>query len=150
MKNNTHECSLTNSQALKLVRHNWKVADQRFANARKRRGSLGLAIRYDEPYQGAEGEDGREDRMLSDRGSGAAVIRMLDRQPDWFIEAVTVFEALEGVEKAVVDALFQDLRPAVAARIAGVSRQHVYRVIKAVRAKLEFAHRLWKADHEGV
>ena len=125
----------------------WADADdRRQAEAKKRKAMWNGAIRYNDPLKDENGDD-QEDRSLSDRGKGAEIIYQLDRQPEWFDTVVKVIDSLEGVEKAVVDALFQDLRPAVAAKIAGVNRQRVYRVMESLRGKLAEAHRLWKMEH---
>jgi len=133
---------LSESQTYKMLRHRAEVSDFRQANAEKRRAFMAGAIRYDDPLKDERGYD-REDASLSDRGKGAEIVYMLDRQPEWFDEMVKVLKELKGVERDVVNALFQDLRPQVAARLAGVNRQRVYRVRDSLRQKLARAHELW-------
>lgn len=131
-----------NARTYKMLKHHAEVDDLRQANAAKRRAMWDGAIRYDNPLQDENGDD-KEDRSLSDRGKGAEIIYMPDRQPEWFDEMVGVLDKLEGVERDVVNALFVDLRPQVAARIAGVNRQRIYRVMAKLREKLARAHELW-------
>lgn len=134
----------TPSGILKMLNRRAEVSDFRQANAKCRRVFWNAAIRYDNPLKDENGDD-QEDRSLSDRGRGAAIVRSFGDDPAWFKEFNRVIDSLEGVEAKVIDALFKDMRPAVAARIAEVSRQTVYRVIDSVRDKLVKAHRLWAA-----
>lgn len=135
----------TPSSILKMLKRNAEISDYRQANAKCRRAFWNGAIRYDNPLKDENGDD-QEDRSLSDRGKGAAIIRSFGDDPAWLKEFNRVVDSLEGVEEKVMDALFVDMRPAVAARIAGVSRQTVYRVLESVRGKLAKAHTLWASD----
>ena len=129
----------------KMLDHRAEVNDFRQANAKCRRAFWNGAIRYDNPFKDEYGDD-REDHSLSDRGKGAATVRELGDDPAWLTEFNRVVDSLEGTEAKVVDALFQDMRPAYAARIAGVSRPTVYKVIASMREKLSKAHTLWKSE----
>ena len=136
----------THSSGIKrMLNRRAEVDDFRQGNAKCRRAFCNGAIRYDNPLKDENGDD-QEDRSLSDRGKGAKIIRSFGDDPAWFTEFNRVTDSLKGVEAKVVDALFQDMRPAVAARIAEVSRQTVYRVIQSVRGKLLKAHELWAAE----
>ena len=83
--------------------------------------------------------------LLSDRGRGAAVIRSLGKEPLWLRLFNRAYDALDAQDKEIVDALFVDMRPAVAARIANTNRQRVYRVIARFRELLIPAFREWKS-----
>ena len=136
----------SNSSGVKrMLNYRAEVDDFRKNNAKCRRAFCNGAIRYDNPLKDENGDD-QEDRSLSDRGKGAKIIRSFGDDPAWLTEFNRVVDSLKGVEAKVIDALFQDMRPAVAARIAEVSRQTVYRVIKSVRGKLLKAHELWAAE----
>lgn len=148
--NEKTETTLTNAQAYKLVSRRWEINDHRFASAQKRRATLTGAIRYDEPFVGDDGEDMREDRSLSDCGKGADYVRTLGMKPAWLSEMERVLDTLDEDERRVVDALFVDLRPAKAARIAGVSRSRVYRVMAALRDKLAPAYALLNETCEHI
>lgn len=136
----------SNSSGVKrMLNYRAEVDDFRKNNAKCRRAFCNGAIRYDNPLKDENGDD-QEDRSLSDRGKGAKIIRSFGDDPAWLTEFNRVVDSLKGVEAKVIDALFQDMRPAVAARIAEVSRQTVYRVIQSVRGKLLKAHELWAAE----
>jgi capsular polysaccharide biosynthesis protein len=64
--------------------------------------------------------------------------------PLWVALFDLAYEVQSEKDKKVIDALFQDMRPAVAARIANTNRQHVYRVIDRFRRDLVAAHVAWK------
>lgn len=129
----------------KMLNHRAEVDDFRQANAKCRREFWNGAIRYDNPLKDEYGDD-QEDHSLSDRGKGAATVRALGDDPAWLKEFNRVIDSLEGTEAKVVDALFQDMRPANAARIAGVSRPTVYKVIASMRDKLSKAYALWARE----
>ena len=118
--------------------------DERQAFAKKRADFCGKAIRHDDCR---EDEDGHpmENTALSDRGRGAAVIRSLGKEPLWLRLFNRAYDALDAQDKEIVDALFVDMRPAVAARIANTNRQRVYRVIARFRELLIPAFREWKS-----
>ena len=128
----------------KFLAHRAEVDDFRQANAGKRRQFWNGALRYDAPLKDENGND-CEDRTLSDNGKAAELIRLGGEKPLWFIEMTRVLrDELDEVESRVVDALIEDMRPAVAARIVGVNRQRVYRVLDKLRVKLAKAHALYK------
>lgn len=134
-----------NSRLAKTLKRRAEIAEYRFGEAKCRKAFCNGAIRYDNPLKDEYGDD-QEDRSLSDRGKGAAFVRALGDDPAWLAEFNRVMSSLEGTEAKVVDALFQDLRPAAAARIAGVSRPTVYKVLASVRSKLARAYSLWQAE----
>ena len=117
--------------------------DQRQAFAKKRADFWGKAIRHDECR---EDEDGHpmENTALSDRGRGAEIIRSHGRDPLWLRLFNRAYDALDDQDKEIVDALFVDMRPAVAARIANTNRQRVYRVIARFREQLIPAFRAYR------
>ena len=117
--------------------------DRRQALAKKRAAFWGKAIRYDDCR---EDEDGHpiENAVLSDRGRGAAIIRSFGEDPLWLRLFNRAYNALDEQDKEIVDALFVDTRPAVAARIANTNRQRVYRVIARFRKMLIPAFRAYQ------
>ena len=134
----------TQSSGIKrMLNRRAEVDDFRQGNAKCRRAFCNGAIRYDNPLKDENGDD-QEDRSLSDRGKGAKIIRSFGDDPAWFTEFNRVTDSLKGVEAKVVDALFQDMRPTQAARIACVSRQTVYRALRRFREKLIPAYCAWQ------
>lgn len=152
---------MTNDKWYKILSHRADIAEFRFETAEKRRAFNAWAIRFDVPALDDEGHP-MEDRSLSDRGKGkVAIYTELDRGgyagcvtlpdgcqvpipvPKWQVEFERVLNSLEPKDRDIVEALFVDLRPAVAARIAGVSRCRVYRVMAALKEKLAKAHKMW-------
>lgn len=159
---------MTNEKAYKMLRHRADVDEHRFENAAKRRAFNAGAIRYDKPFVDDEGNP-MEDRSLSDCGKGAAALYSeLDRGgyaecvilpdgrqvpvvvPKWQLEFGRIVDSLDSKDRAVVAALFADMRPAVAARIAGVNRRRVYRVMDTLKAKLVHVHEMWLSHISGV
>lgn len=117
--------------------------DQRQAFAKKRAAFWGKAIRHDDCR---EDEDGHpmENTALSDRGQGAAKIRTFGKDPLWLRLFNRAYDALDEQDKEIVDALFVDMRPAAAARIADTNRQRVYRVIARFREMLAPAYKAYR------
>ena len=134
-----------NSGIAKMLKHRAEVNDYRQANSSRTRKFWDGAIRYDAPLLDEDG-DQQEDRSLSDRGKGAARIYSLGLEPAWLTEFNRVVDSLDGTELKVVVALFRDMRPARAARLAGVGRRTVYRVMDSLRVKLGEAYRLWQNE----
>lgn len=120
-----------------------EIDDIRQANAAKRSAVMGKALRLDDCLKDDHGKD-RENRLMSDRGRGAADIRKASENELWLDLFNAAYDSLPDSDKVVVDALFQDLRPAAAARIANTNRQHVYRVIDRFSEKLVPAYLAWK------
>lgn len=120
-----------------------EIDDIRQANAKKRAAFTGKALRFDDCLKDDHGKD-RENRLMSDRGRGAAEIRRAGENELWLDLFNAVYDGLPDADKKIVDALFQDMRPAVAARIAETNRQHVYRVIRRFGEKLVPAYLAWK------
>lgn len=137
--------TLDYTRIAKMLKHRAEVNDHRQANSARHRKFWDGAIRYDAPLLDEDG-DPQEDHALSDRGKGAATIFTLGGKPAWLREFDRVMDSLEGTELNVVIALFRDMRPARAARLAGVSRRTVYRVMDSLRVKLAEAHRLWRVQ----
>lgn len=129
---------------LNTMRFNADKYDQRQANAKKRAAFMGKAIRYDDCREDEDGHQ-MENAALSDCGRGAAVIYAFGELPLWRRRFDRAYDALDDKEKVVIDALFSDMRPAVAARIANTNRQRVYRIMAKFRELLLPAHRAWKA-----
>lgn len=120
-----------------------EIDDIRQANAKKRAAFTGKALRLDDCLKDDHGKD-RENRLMSDRGKGAAEIRKGGESELWLDLFNAAYDALPESDKKVVDALFQDMRPAAAARIASTNRQQVYRVIERFRKSLVPAYLAWK------
>lgn len=120
-----------------------EIDDIRKANARKRAAFTGKALRLDDCLKDDHGRD-RENRLMSDRGKGAEEIRRAGENPVWHDLFNKAYDELPDNDRAVIDALFQDMRPAQAARIAGVSRQTVYRALRRFRERLIPAYRAWQ------
>ena len=120
-----------------------EIDDIRRANAKKRAAFTGKALRLDDCLKDDHGRD-RENRLMSDRGKGAEAIRRAGENPVWYDLFNAAYDELPDNDRAVIDALFQDMRPAQAARIAGVSRQTVYRALGRFREKLIPAYRAWQ------
>ena len=116
--------------------------DIRQANAKKRAAFTGKALRLDDCLKDDHGKD-RENRLMSDRGRGAAEIRRAGENELWLDLFNAAYDSLSDSDRVVVDALFQDLRPAAAARIANTNRQRVYRVIDRFSEKLVPAYLAW-------
>ena len=135
---------MNNESVYKMLQHRAEVSDFRQANADKRRPFWNGAIRYDAPLKDERGND-QEDRSLSDNNKGAEAIYRLGREPAWKVEMERILRGLDVVEQRIVEALFEDPRPACAARIAGTNRQRVYRVMTKLKEKLVVAHALLKA-----
>ncbi len=152
---------MTNEETYKMLRHRADVDEHRFENAAKRRAFNVGAIRYDKPFIDDEGNP-MEDRSLSDCGKGAAALyaeldcgdcvgyatlpdgcQVSVVMPKWQFEFGRVVDSLNPKDRGIVEALFVDMRPGVAARIAGVNRRRVYRVIDALKAKLVHVHEMW-------
>lgn len=141
-----HTMKATNNSGIaKMLKHRAEVNDYRQANSSRTRKFWDGAIRYDAPLLDEDG-DPQEDRSLSDRGKGAARIYSLGLEPAWLTEFNRVVDSLDGTELKVVVALFRDMRPARAARLAGVGRRTVYRVMDSLRVKLGEAYRLWQNE----
>ena len=121
-----------------------EIDDIRQANAAKRSAVMGKALRLDDCLKDDHGKD-RENRLMSDRGRGAADIRKAGENELWLDLFNAAYDSLSDSDRVVVDALFQDLRPAAAARIANTNRQRVYRIMAKFRELLLPAHRAWKA-----
>ena len=135
---------MNNENVYRMLKHRAEVRDFRQANADKRRPFWNGAYRYDAPLKDERGKE-QEDRTLSDKNKGAEVIYRLGQDPAWKVEMVRVLDGLDKVEQRIVDALFEDPRPACAARIAGTNRQRIYRVMAKLKTKLAQAHALLKA-----
>lgn len=120
-----------------------EIDDIRQANAKKRAAFAGKALRLDDYLKDDHGRD-RENRLMSDRGKGAEEIRRAGENPVWYDLFNKAYDELPDNDKAVIDALFHDMRPAQAARIACVSRQTVYRALRRFREKLIPAYCAWQ------
>ena len=142
MKNRKGQ-ELRNSPLYKAMSRRAEIDDIRQANTAKRRLVMGKALRLDDCLKDDHGKD-RENRLLSDRGRGAAEIRRAGENELWHDLFDAAYDSLSDADRKVVDALFEDMRPAVAARIAGTNRQHVYRMIARFRGKLVPAYLAWK------
>lgn len=125
------------------MRRRAECYDIRQAKAKKRAVFAGGAIRLDDCLKDERGNE-RENAALSDRGRGAEDIRSTNEGLLWVSLFDLAYEVQTEDDKKVIDALFQDMRPAVAARIANTNRQHVYRVIDRFRRDLVAAHLAWK------
>ena len=135
----------------KALDHRAHVDDIRWANAKKRRAFWGGAIRLDDALRDDNGDE-KENACLGDGGCGAALIRLAGEgtpEPDW---PDVLAKCLGGIAagsrlQAFYLALLQDLRPAVAARLAGVSRMQAYRYLAQLRELLAPAHEAWRRLH---
>lgn len=116
-----------------------EIDDIRQANAKKRIAFLGKAMRLDDCLTDERGKE-RENAAFSDRGREAARIRSASELPLWRELFDLAYQAQRESDKKIIDALFSDVRPAFAARIAGTNRQCVYRVIKRFRRDLSAAY----------
>lgn len=142
MKNRKGQ-ELRNSPLYKAMSRRVEIDDIRQANAAKRRLVMGKALRLDDCLKDDHGKD-RENRLVSDRGRGAEEIRRAGENEPWMDLFNEAYDALSDSDKKVVDALFEDMRPAVAARVANTNRQHVYRVIGRFKEKLVPAYLAWR------
>ena len=120
-----------------------EIDDIRQANAKKRAAFTGKALRLDDCLKDDHGKD-RENRLMSDCGRGAAEIRRAGEKELWLDLFDAAYDGLSDGDRKVVDALFQDTRPTVAARIAETNRQHVYRVIWRFSEMLVPSYLAWK------
>ena len=135
----------------KALDHRAHVDDIRWANAAKRRAFWGGAIRLDDALKDDNG-DQRESACLGDGGCAAALIRLAGEEapePDW---PSVLSDCLKGIAagsrlQAFYFALLQDLRPAVAARLVGISRMQAYRYLAQLRELLAPAHEAWRRLH---
>ena len=134
---------LRDTPLYRVMKRNAEVDDIRKANAAKRAAFTGKAARLDDCLKDERGKE-REIAAFSDRGRGAEDIRSAMEGPLWVALFDLAYEVQSEKDKKVIDALFQDMRPAVAARIANTNRQHVYRVIDRFRRDLVAAHVAWK------
>ena len=135
----------------KALDHRAHVDDIRWANAKKRRAFWGGAIRLDDALRDDNGDE-KENACLGDGGRAAALIRLAGEVtpgPDW---PDVLAACLKGIAagsrlQAFYLALLQDLRPAVAARLAGVSRMQAYRYLAQLRELLAPAYEAWRRLH---
>ena len=141
--NNRKNEELRDTPLYKAMKRYAEIDDIRQANASKRAAFTGKAARLDDCLKDDHGKN-RENGHLSDRGKGAADVRKAGEDELWLNLFNAAYDALPDADKKVVDALFQDMRPAAAARIAETNRQHVYRVIGRFRKKLIPAYLAWK------
>ena len=128
----------------RTIRHHADCYDIRQAKAKKRRKFGYDSLKLDDVLKDEDGHT-MENAALGDRGRGAEVIRSLGKEPLWLRLFNRAYDALDAQDKEIVDALFVDMRPAVAARIANTNRQRVYRVIARFRELLIPAFRDWKS-----
>lgn len=119
----------------KILRHNAEVDDIRQATAKKRAPFTSMALRLDDCLKDENGDE-RENSLLSDGGRAAQLIRSMGEKEEWVDELENVLDNLSATEQKVVEALDEDPRPAVAARIANTSRQQVYRIMKRLQKRL--------------
>lgn len=135
----------------KALDHRAHVDDIRWANAKKRRAFWGGAIRLDDALRDDNGDE-KENACLGDGGRGAALIRLAGEEtpePDW---PDVLAACLKGIAagsrlQAFYLALLRDLRIAVAAREAGVSRMQAYRYLAQLRELLAPAYEAWRRLH---
>ena len=135
----------------KALDHRAHVDDIRWANAKKRRAFWGGAIRLDDALRDDNGDE-KENACLGDGGRGAALIRLAGEEtpePDW---PDVLSACLKGIAagsrlQAFYLALLRDLRIAVAAREAGVSRMQAYRYLAQLRELLAPAYEAWRRLH---
>ena len=124
-----------------------EIYDYRQAHAKKRLPFCGGAMRLDDCLLD-ENDDENENALLSDCGKGAEAIRRCG-EPDpadntaWLGEFYATVATLDSTEQKVVAALLKDMRPQVAARMAGTNRMRVYRTMEKLRKLLATAHSLW-------
>ena len=129
------------------MEHAAEVDYIRWANAKKRRAWTAGAVRLDDCLFDENGDE-RENSLLSDCGKGAEAIRRCG-EPDpadntaWLGEFYATVATLDSTEQNVVAALLKDMRPQVAARMAGTNRMRVYRTMEKLRKLLATAHSLW-------
>ena len=129
------------------MEHAAEVDYIRWANAKKRRAWTAGAVRLDDCLFDENGDE-RENSLLSDCGKGAEAIRRCG-EPDsadntaWLGEFYATVATLDSTEQNVVAALLKDMRPQVAARMAGTNRMRVYRTMGTLRKLLASAHSLW-------
>ena len=138
-----NDTNLRNTRLYKAMKHRAEVDDIRQANAKKRVKVTGGAIRLDDCLTDEKGKE-RENTALSDRGREAEKIRRANEDETWLKLFNSAYDALSDGDKTVIDALFQDMRPSEAARIAGVSRQTVYRALYRFRELLIPAYLAWQ------
>ena len=129
------------------MEHAAEVDYIRWANAKKRRAWTAGAMRLDDCLFDENGDE-RENSLFSDCGKGAEAIRRCG-EPDpadntaWLGEFYATVATLDSIEQKVVAALMKDMRPQVAARMAGTNRMRVYRTMEKLRKHLATAHSLW-------
>ncbi|MGN0847225.1 MAG: hypothetical protein ACI4RA_07565 [Kiritimatiellia bacterium] len=118
-----------------------KVYDLRQSYAKKRAPFWANAVRLDDCL---ETEDGSitENALLSDNGICAQKIRTMGEMEPWQVEFGRVMATLTPTERRVVEALDQDTRPTAVARITGINRRQVYRVLNSLRKLLKNCHTL--------
>ena len=135
----------------KALDHRAHVDDIRWANAKKRRAFWGGAIRLDDALRDDNGDE-KENACLGDGGRGAALIRLAGEEtpePDWPDVLAACLRGIAAGSRlhAFYLALLRDLRIAVAARQAGVSRMQAYRYLAQLRELLAPAHEAWRRLH---
>ena len=136
---------------LKKAGYNEKRSEYRWKNAKRRKQFWGTAKSLDDCR--ADGDDGEYRETTRDSDNGEYAERLFSEVENKISKKLfkkirhdvnETIKSLNSTDQKIAEALKEDFRTAVAARIANNNRPHVDRVKKLLRVKLAPVYAEWK------